>query len=473
VLEWYKNTSHKQQLYFVAFDIVVFYPSIDANLMTLALDYASNYTRISDEDRQIILHAKKTVLVNEGEHWAKKANADLFDIGMGSYDGAESCELVGLFLLNEINHKYKHSFGLYRDDGLGMVRATPRETENIKKGLCSIFKKYNLKITIEANKTIVNFLDVTLNLRQETYKPFNKPNNFPRYVHKDYNHPPQVIKNIPKSVNNRLSSISSDIASFAQSATVYQEALHKSGYTHELQYTPVSTKTIPATKKRRRHITWYNPPYSANVATNIGRKFLHLIDREFPKNHVLHKIFNRNTMKVSYSCTRSIGTIIDSHNKKLIASSADQANTNQRPCNCRRNECPMNGKCLEKSIIYQATVTTTANNHSETYIGLTENSFKTRFNNHNTSFRHRDKRTSTELSNYIWDTKDKGLDHNIAWRIVCHARPYSNITGRCNLCLTEKLFIMLHSDMSSLNKRQELVSTCRHARKYLLANHPT
>ena len=59
------------------------------------------------------------------------------------------------------------------------------------------------------------------------------------------------------------------------------------------------------TSKRRtrgRNISWFNPPYSANVATSIGAKFLKIIDRSFPPTHVLHKIINRNTIKISYRC---------------------------------------------------------------------------------------------------------------------------------------------------------------------------
>ena len=49
---------------------------------------------------------------------------------------------------------------------------------------------------------------------------------------------------------------------------------------------------------------------------------------------------------------------------------------------------------------------------------------------------------STELSKYIWQLGDRNKDFNIKWTIVCRARPYSNITKRCNLCTTEKLMII-------------------------------
>ena len=80
------------------------------------------------------------------------------------------------------------NFGLHRDDGLGVVKATPRETEMIKKDLCSIFDKHGLKITIEANEKVVDFLDVTLNLSTAKYQPFTKPNNVSLHVHNKSNH---------------------------------------------------------------------------------------------------------------------------------------------------------------------------------------------------------------------------------------------------------------------------------------------
>ena len=124
---------------------------------------------------------------------------------MGSYDGAETCGLVGTFFLNHITSKHGNNFGLYRDDGLGVMNASARVIENVKKDLCSIFNQFGLKITIEANMKIINFLDVTLNLSSGKYQPYSKPNNIPLYVHSKSNHPPNIIRNIPLSINKRLS----------------------------------------------------------------------------------------------------------------------------------------------------------------------------------------------------------------------------------------------------------------------------
>lgn len=102
--------------------------------------------------RRIILHANKSLLYNSGEPFGKKASSNLFDVTMGSYDGAKSCKLIGTFLLHKITEKYGNSFSLYKGDGLGITNATPCQEELLKKDFCTIFSEHGLKITIEANK---------------------------------------------------------------------------------------------------------------------------------------------------------------------------------------------------------------------------------------------------------------------------------------------------------------------------------
>ena len=77
----------------------------------------------------------------------------------------------------------------------------------------------------------------------------------------------------------------------------------------------------------------------------------------------LKKIFNRDTLKLSYSCMPNIKNAIDKHNKSQLHSQQDPT----KNCNCRdKPNCPLNGKCREKGIIYQATVTTKDNEHRPT-----------------------------------------------------------------------------------------------------------
>ena len=90
---------------------------------------------------------------------------------------------------------------------------------------------------------------------------------------------------------------------------------------------------------------------------------------------------------------------ISSHNKTILANPNGMINDNKQ-CNCRvKSECPLDGHCLTSNVIYQATVVT--DKSTETYIGLTENHFKTRYRNHLASFRDKRKKNATNLSRYI------------------------------------------------------------------------
>lgn len=470
VLKWFNSLENKEKLSFICFDVCEFYPSINEKLLSKAIDFANKYRPISSHERDIILHAKRSLLFSNDSIWEKKSSNDLFDVTMGSFDGAETCELVGCYLLSLLTDKYGQNIGLYRDDGLAAFNKTPQEFEKIKKELCKIFRENGLKITIEANKSIVNFLDVTLDLQAGKHFPYTKEGNLPLYVHKKSNHPPSILKNIPDAINKRLSEISSDRQCFDNSKAVYQEALNKSGYNYNLSYNEPRNEKQQSRKNRPRNILWYNPPFSKNVKTNVGKCFLSLIDQHFPKSHPLQKIFNRNTLKLSYSCMPNVKTIISNHNKAQINKS-DPINdtTDDSNCNCRNSStCPMDGKCNDQNMIYQAEVTTPSSR--ETYIGLCDTTFKLRYRNHVCSFKNERYKHATELSKYIWSLKDKGIPYNIKWRKVKQARSYSSISKRCNLCLWEKYFIICKPEMSTLNNRSELISNCRHSKKFLLKN---
>ena len=316
-IEWFKSIKNKQHLSFICFDIEEFYPSISQDLLNKALDFASTHDNITMDERNIIIHAKKSTLIHKQQPWQKKGDTT-FDVTMGSYDGAETCELVGSFLLSQLQD-LNINVGLYRDDGLATTNTTPRDTENIKKEICRIFNRNGLRITIEANKKIISFLDVTFDLNNSTYQPYTKPNTTLQYVHRESNHPPITTKNIPAGINKRLSSLSSDKASFDKAAPPYQKALDEGGYQYTLRYEP--TTTAKRKNRQRNNILWYNPPFSKNVSNNIGHKFISLIDKHFPKDHSLRKIFNRNSIKISYSGMNNTKQIIDNHNKRILHSS--------------------------------------------------------------------------------------------------------------------------------------------------------
>ena len=140
-----------------------------------------------------------------------------------------------------------------------------------------------------------------------------------------------------------------------------------------------------------------------------------------------------------------------------------------KACNCRQPpHCPLDGNCLKSAVIYQAIVATEDNRPDETYVSLTENSFKTRYSNHKSSFRDPNKRLSTELSKHIWHLKDAKIGFRLTWKILKQAAPFNPASNRCTLCLLEKYFIICRADLAILNKRNELVTSCKQARKFLL-----
>ena len=121
---------------------------------------------ISPHERDIIIHAKRSLLFSENVPWKKKSSNDRFDVTMGSFDGAETCELVGCYILSRLTEKYGNNIGLYRDDGLSAFNKTPQELERIKKDICKIFRDNDLKITVEANLSRV-FLRTSLSLMRK------------------------------------------------------------------------------------------------------------------------------------------------------------------------------------------------------------------------------------------------------------------------------------------------------------------
>ena len=74
-------------------------------------------TLLSDDDKAIIHHARKSLLFNDQQIWIKR-DSRLFNVMMEADDVAEVCELVGNYLLYELSKLYKKKdIGLYRDDG--------------------------------------------------------------------------------------------------------------------------------------------------------------------------------------------------------------------------------------------------------------------------------------------------------------------------------------------------------------------
>ena len=158
-----------------------------------------------------------------------------------------------------------------------------------KKEVADILKSTGISITIKANLKVVDFLDITLDLETGTYKTYDKPNNTPLYVHKESRHPPNVTKNIPLNVNQRISGNSSNEELFKETTPIFQQTLKNSGYNHQLKF----EKTNPREKSktsRKRNVIYFNPPFAANVKSRVGEKILKLV-----KDSKLSKIVDTTT----------------------------------------------------------------------------------------------------------------------------------------------------------------------------------
>ena len=168
----------------------------------------------------------------------------------------------------------------------------------------------------------------------------------------------------------------------------------------------------------------FNPPWSSNIRTNVGGKFISLVKKHFPKSSPLHSIFNTKKLKVSYRTTPNMSSVIKAHNKKILSGMV--VDNSRKGCNCRGGlaVCPMQRNCLHKSMVYKAEVTTDMENKH--YYGQTFRTFKERF---------------CGLSKYLWQERSRGEEPEIRWSKHSSAQPYSLGGGSCLLCLEEKTAI--------------------------------
>ena len=225
-------------------------------------------------------------------------------------------------------------------------------------------------------------MDVRFNLKDQTYEPYRKPNNNPVYINKHSNHPPNIINEVPKALSKRLTSISCNKNVFDRNIGIYNTALKNSGFDQTLTYDEQDELTSDSvneesnqTRKRKRNIIWYNPPYSMSVKTNVGKIFFKLLRKHFPPSHPMYTIFNTNKVKISYRCFPNIGSIISFHNKKILYS-----DNTEYGCNCNdKNKCPLDNKCLTPRIVYRADVTNDQTQEQKFYYGISDTPFKERY----------------------------------------------------------------------------------------------
>ena len=431
-------------------------------MLDKVISFLQCHVDVSKDQIDIIKAAAENILFNESIAWNKRKGEN-FDITMGGYAGAEICEAVGLWILSLLE-KRGISANLYRDDGLLMTNKPARATENIKKNICEIFKEIGLKITIEANKNSVDFLDVTLNLEEDTYEPFSKPNNTIMYVHSKSNHPSNTLKNIPLGVQNQISDLSKTEEIFNSHVHLYQEALNRAGYNFKLKYCKSERNNKNANKKvRQRKVIYFNPPFSISVETDVGKKILNLVSKCFPKGSHLNKILNRNTLKVTYSCLPNMAARTASNNLSKLRENKEEVID---PCTCRKT-CPVGGICKTKNTIYECKLS--ADNQIFKYIGKSSTTFIERFRNHKKAIKHKKYSKDSELTKKIWQLKNSNTDYSLEWNIRKVTNSYKPGSKFCQLCLEEVYQIIFYKENEILlNERNELWKKCRHKRKFKL-----
>ena len=171
----------------------------------------------------------------------------------------------------------------------------------------------------------------------------------------------------------------------------------------------------------------------------------------------------------------NMAKLLSSHNRKVleehISPVTNVATAAERKCSCRNiDNCPLSGECLSKNIVYQAIVTTGVNgiNKDFKYVGLTSTTFKERLANHRADAKHISKRKNTSLSEFVWALKDKKAEYEIKWKLLQKAPHFCIGSRKCQLCVMEKFYIIFRPLEADINKRNELPTSCRHRKKYLL-----
>ena len=134
------------------------------------------------------------------------------------------------------------------------------------------YLKTQLERIKKSNLRIVNCLYVTLNPNDGSFRPCDNPDEIIQYINKESNHPPNLIKHLPTSIEKRLSN------------NYYEDTLNKAGYIHKVVYhAPNASNKENKNENRKRNAIWFNLPYNNSATARIGQSFLYLIDIHFLK----------------------------------------------------------------------------------------------------------------------------------------------------------------------------------------------
>ena len=164
-----------------------------------------------------------------------------------------------------------------------------------------------------------------------------------------------------------------------------------------------------------------------------------------------------------------MSSLINKHNRKLLK----QSNTaTAKKCNCQGGlkNCPVDGRCQESDIIYNADIKVEGE-EDKLYIGATATDFKKRYGNHKSSFKNETYKHSTMLSTYVWNIKENtNKQPQVKFNIKKNILSYRPEIEKCNLCIGEKKEILLADENKIINRNDEILTKCRHRNKYLLEN---
>ena len=124
VISWFENRDKTRPASFLNFDVESFYSSISLELVHRALSWSRLKTTVSNIESDIIIESCKSLLFTQDGIWMK-TDSGLHDITMGSFSGAEICEMIGLYMLSRLRRENINAI-IYRDDGAVMSYKTPR-----------------------------------------------------------------------------------------------------------------------------------------------------------------------------------------------------------------------------------------------------------------------------------------------------------------------------------------------------------
>ena len=127
--------------------------------------------------------------------------------------------------------------GLNQDNGIIYIpNNNGPNSSHIQKKIVRAFMLLGFKIDVSSNDKIVHFLDVTLNVSDNTYKPFLKTDQYPAFININSNHPKTIIKQVPKAVKLRINNLSANEKIFQESSKIYKDAPKNSGFVGEFTH---------------------------------------------------------------------------------------------------------------------------------------------------------------------------------------------------------------------------------------------